>query len=403
MNLTATTLFEQPCVVRSRIISSRAIQNIDTHEMLLMLSVTSLILANAAAGYLLPHPHGKYNVTLTTGPLVDYSRNARALMVSIFQPTKCAFTVPVHNMPTRTAKYQGKWIQKNFNLSIDLSPLFIEALLPVCPNDGHPPLDDVPILLFSPGLGGTRLWYNIVASAIASEGFTVVTMDHPGDTNMIEFPDGHAIYSNVSSNITLEDMPPYLYPRAADVSFIIDQLSNATAMSELLPQRGTQPFPNAHRVAMLGHSFGGATSVYAAGQDSRICGVVNLDGTNFGSLPSEGLYQPVLYVASNRSTDASWDAAWSQQKGPKLWVRIAELFHTGFLDIGIMLKAAGKDPLSLADLLGTTVPDEVVSIVTAFTSEWMMGAFRGKVGGLLLEGQEPDRFPEVSIVRRNNF
>jgi dienelactone hydrolase len=368
-----------------------------------MLSVFPLMLASAAAGYLLPHPHGKYNVTLTTGPLIDYSRNARALMVSIFQPSKCALTVPVNNMPKRTAKYQGEWIQKNFNLRIDLSPLFLEVLLPLCPNDGLLLLNDAPILLFSPGLGGTRLWYNILASAISSEGFTVVTMDHPEDTNMIEFTDGHAIYSNVSSNITLEDMPPYLYPRAADVSFIIDQLSNSTAMSELLPQSGTRSFLNAHRVAMLGHSFGGATSVYAAGRDSRICGVVNLDGTNFGSLPPEGLYQPVLYVASNRSNDASWDAAWLQQKGPNLWVKIADLFHTGFLDIGMMLMAAGKDPLSLVDLLGATAPDEVLRIVTAYIADWMRGAFSGKVGGLLLEGQEPARFPEVSIVRKDNF
>jgi dienelactone hydrolase len=367
-----------------------------------MLLVFSLMLTIAAA-YLLPHPHGKYNVTLTTGPLIDYSRDARALMVSIFQPAKCAFTVLVNNTPPRTARYQGEWIQKNFNLSVDLSPLFLEALLPVCPNEGHSPLDNTPILLFSPGLGATRHWYNIVASAISSEGFTVITMDHPEDTNIIEFSDGHVIYSNVSSNITLEDLPPYLYPRAADVSFIIDQLNNATAMSELIPQHGNLPFLNAHRVAVLGHSFGGATAIYAAGRDSRICGVVNLDGTNFGSLPPEGLYQPVLYVASNRSTDASWDAAWPQQKGPKLWVKIADLFHTGFSDIGVMSKAAGKDPLSLVVLLGTIAPDEVLRIVTAFISEWTMGAFRGKVGGLLLEGQEPDRFPEVSIVRRDNF
>ncbi|KAH7110133.1 PAF acetylhydrolase family protein [Dendryphion nanum] len=363
-----------------------------------------LLLANTGAGYLLPNPPGRYNVTLTTGALTDYNRDARTLMLSVFQPTTCASTVPVFYMPNKTAEYQGSWIQKMFNISVDLTPLFLEARLPVCPDDPSScsPLDDTPILLLSPGYRGTRLFYNIIASAIASEGFTVITVDHPGDTNIITYPDDHTVYSNLSNVIDLDELAPYAYARAADASFIIDQLSNATAMTEFLPRHGPQKFPT-DRVAILGHSLGGAAAVLAAGQDPRIRGVINWDGPFFGSLPPLGLSQPVLYVATERDDDPRWLAIWPELKGPKLWILVAGLSHEGMLDLPTLFQAAGQDIGGLADMLGTIAPAEWVRILTAYATEWMNGAFAGKVGGTLLLGQEPDRFPEVSTVSKDNF
>ncbi len=64
-------------------------------DMQSILSLLLLFLANTTTGYLTPDPPGKYNVTLTTGPLIDYARNGRALMLSVFQPSTCASTVPV--------------------------------------------------------------------------------------------------------------------------------------------------------------------------------------------------------------------------------------------------------------------------------------------------------------------
>ncbi|KAF1828553.1 hypothetical protein BDW02DRAFT_603322 [Decorospora gaudefroyi] len=105
-------------------------------------------------------------------------------MLSVFQPATCASTVPVEYMPKRTAEYQGSFIQEVYNISVDLAPLLLEARIPVCPDadsGGCSPLHDAPILLLSPGYRGTRLYYNVIASALASEGFIVITIDHPGE------------------------------------------------------------------------------------------------------------------------------------------------------------------------------------------------------------------------------
>jgi dienelactone hydrolase len=371
-------------------------------------SVLLSLLAHTSAGYLLPNPSGKYNVTLTTGTLLDYTRNdpdPRALMLSVFQPTKCGATVPVPYMPNKTAEFQGPYLQKSYNVSANFAPLFLEARLPVCPNDSDEcsPLEDSPILLFSPGYNGPRLYYSFLASALASEGFMVITIDHPGDANIVEYPDGHAIYFNGSDSVQDKDfLPHYVYPRAADASFIVDQLSNATAMGELLPQRGARKFQT-DRVAMLGHSLGGSSAVLASSRDSRIRGAINWDGTIFGSLPSARMSQPVLLVASPRQPDPSWATWWSLLDGPKLWLDVANSTHPSFVDFGILLEAAGQDLAPFAGLLGTIPPTHLIQLMVSYTTAWMNGVFTGKVGGPLLEGKEPERFPEVSIVRKGGF
>jgi dienelactone hydrolase len=376
-----------------------------------MLSVL-LLLANISAGYLVPNPSGKYNVSLTIGTLTDYTRNEtdgatarpRALTLSVFQPAKCATTVPVPYMPNKTAEYQGPFVQQQYNVSFNISPLFLEARLSVCPNDpdSYSLLEGGSILLFSPGFNGPRLYYSVLASALASEGFTVITIDHPGDANIITYPDGHTVYYSGPSNITDDTLNRFVYPRVADTSFVIDQLSNATAMAELLPQRGPQKFP-IDRVAMLGHSLGGATAVLAASQDSRIRGAINWDGSLFGSLPSTGLPQPVLLVSSENRGDSSWTSRWPQLTGPKLWLTIANTTHESFIDALSLLQASGQDTAPFAGLLGTIAPAHLMRLMVAYTTEWMNGAFTGKVGGPLLQGEEPERFPEVSTVMKGNF
>ncbi|KAK5123602.1 hypothetical protein LTR85_002640 [Meristemomyces frigidus] len=305
-------------------------------------------------------------------------------------------------MPNKTAEFQGPFLESIFDISADFTPLFLEARLPVCSD--HPDScsfpDDGPILLFSPAYSIPRLYYNVLASAIASEGFTVITIDHPEDANIIVYPDGHAVYNNNATTQTTLAFAEQLPIRAADASFVIDQLSNATAMAELLPRRGPRPFPT-DRVAMLGHSEGGAAAILTASQDPRIRAAVNWDGTIFATVSE--MSQPVLFMTRDNSTDPTWLAAWPQLNGPKLIVHVANTTHETFTDVPTLLQAAGQSAAPLADLLGTIAPAEMVRILTVYTTAWMDGVFANKQGAALLQGLEPSKFPDVSILMDGNL
>jgi dienelactone hydrolase len=114
----------------------------------------------------------------------------------------------------------------------------------------------------------------------------------------------------------------------ADVSFVIYQVSNATAIAELLPRHGHRKFPT-DRVAMLGHSLSGITAVSAARQDLPVRGVINWDSNIFNSLPPSGLSKPVLYMPEAKATNPTWLVLWPLLKEPKPWVEVANTTYYG--------------------------------------------------------------------------
>lgn len=383
--------------------------------MYLTLPISFLLLAATTAGYTLPNQSGKYNVTLTIGTLTDYTRNdpsvatptPRTLVLSVFQPTECKSTVDAPYMPNKTAEFQGPYLQQEFGIPVDLSPIFLAARLPVCPSE--PKTCSTPdhdrMLLFSGGWNIPRLYYSALASAIASEGFTVITIDHPGDTNIITYPDGHAVVGLNASDPTGEEFAVYTHRRAADVSFIIDQLSNATVVAELFPQREARKL-ELSKIGMLGHSLGGATAVQVAGQDLRVRAAINIDGAFWGSVPSSGISKPIMYMISEQLYNVphpTLDTLWPQLKGPKLLLEIVNSMHMGLTDAPVLLQAAGQDTAAFANILGTIAPAEMVRIVVAYTSAWMKGAFAGRVGGSLLDGKESKRFAEAKTLMKANF
>jgi hypothetical protein len=51
----------------------------------------------------------------------------------------------------------------------------------------------LPVVIFSPGRGVSRLMYSAMARSVASHGYVVITVDHAYDASIIEYPDGTSI------------------------------------------------------------------------------------------------------------------------------------------------------------------------------------------------------------------
>jgi len=128
-----------------------------------------------------------------------------------------------------------------------------------------------PLAAFSHGFGGHRCQSTFLCTHLASHGYVVVAPDHVGNTigdlmqEMLRMfssgggaaPDPLAMLARVGEMADL---------RPDDVSHALDQALGAAAPVEADPER----------VAVVGHSFGGWTTLMAAGLDPRVRAAVPL-------------------------------------------------------------------------------------------------------------------------------
>jgi Chlorophyllase enzyme len=169
----------------------------------------------------------------------------------------------------------------------------------------HQPPCDYPLAIFMPAEAATRLWYSQIASTIASNGYIVVSIDAPYEVDVVEYPDGSLALINQTlwgtTNLTALAQTRYIAieTRVQDVSFVLDQLSNATFAHSLvtnLPHLGL----NTTHTAMFGHSLGGSTAYSILEQDARVRGGLNMEGELFG--PGEGTSKPFMIMGHANHT-----------------------------------------------------------------------------------------------------
>lgn len=119
---------------------------------------------------------------------------------------------------------------------------------------------DQPLVVVSHGFGADRKFFAYLARHLASHGFTIAALEHPG--------------SNIKRSLSVSsvDNPGELLPatefidRPLDVSFVLNQLAKLNQQPGLL-----QGKLNTLQVSVIGHSLGGYTTLALAG------GEVNLE------------------------------------------------------------------------------------------------------------------------------
>ena len=368
----------------------------------------------AKATIVLPTGNGTHDVRITRAKLVDQSRldelahdrRLRAIMTSTFYPIpRSGQYSSVSYMPSATALFEDNTLAAYGVPNATLEQVVLPGYhgKPDQSTNASCTDEEYPIVLFSPGLTVSRLLYSTVAEAVATYGYIVITIDHPYDADVVEFPNGTIAkgalsYLN-STNTTQEQLEKPVEIRVQDVSFLLDQLNSAHTARPIIP--GVKQDFNASKVAMYGHSLGGATAAWAILNDSRIVGGVNIDGTIRGPVVQQGLDRPFMFLSHpDLEKDPSWIEIWPKLRGWKQNFQVEGSQHIGFMDYPLLLKYMGLGPFaansSVAQLLGTIDGNRILEIQTTYLIAFFDYLMKGEQSAIL---QGPSSlYPEVKLV-----
>ncbi|MEV1172106.1 alpha/beta hydrolase [Nonomuraea sp. NPDC049784] len=199
----------------------------------------------------------------------------------------------------------------------------------------------LPLVLLSPGFTEPRSSLTALAEELASRGYVVAGIEHTYESLATTFPDGR-----VTTCVACEAVKGQEFwnkvgqSRAADVSFVLDELTGAhpawKGASLIAPSR----------IAMAGHSAGGASTIVAMLKDTRVRAGLNMDGTTFAPIPESGLSRPFLFLGAQAmhspgGKDTTWDRDWVQLTGWKRWLVVAGAEHVSFTDTALLVEQLG--------------------------------------------------------------
>ncbi|KAI0965502.1 platelet-activating factor acetylhydrolase [Xylaria arbuscula] len=371
----------------------------------------SLFFAMEAKAILVPQPTGPHKVGTTVLELVDYSRQdpyaptprPRDLVVSVFYPTeshpkKCTLAP---QFPPATAAA----LDALLNTTRVAETITTRSCL-------NAPLSrpDLPLLFFDPGLGNPRLFYSDTAAEIASYGWNVVTVDHPYDTLILEYPDGRTVLSSEAPAANAEDDASILKNvnvRVQDLRFVLDSLSNSSVISQIpgleystsSAKTSSKSKFRTDKVGVFGHSLGGATALQILKDDKRFYAGSDLDGGVYGTVVKEGTDSPFLYLrAPNHThiTDPTWAEAWPKLRGFKREYSISGALHGAFSDLPIFRDLVGDALGEYVNGLGTINGVRMLTIEATFLNAFFDRFIKG-YGGELLDGKRLGCWPEVTL------
>ncbi|KAM0548043.1 hypothetical protein ACHAPJ_010101 [Fusarium lateritium] len=338
-------------------------------------TLASAIVVSGPSG---PWPVSHHVVELTDESRWDpyapeTSRHKRRILTSFFvpvdvDPKKCEFE-KVDYLPPATAETYGKMVE-----SMGLPNTTLQGLeLEFCKASSKKQLS-WPVVIFSPGFSSSRLLSSAQAQSLASHGNVVITIDHPYEAIVVEFPDGEVVRGFTPDEAGGEKTEKAFKVRVQDVSFLIDQISAPSKSG-----RNIDGKLDTSKIFMYGHSLGGATSAQVALDDDRILGGLDFDGQLFGSVKEVGLDKPFFLVGEQTLENGTtyFGDFIEKVRGPKMLITIDGTKHLTFFDAPLLLSLRDNLPPELkpviAAALGTidgkraaSILDDILLAVTSF-------------------------------------
>jgi len=335
-----------------------------------------------------PFPEGPNKVGTRVMELVDAARedpylangSKRALLVRFWYPTSLMEAC-------KPAEYASPKVWSHFSqlLGVQLP----EVLTNSCGN--APVADGVhPVVVFTPGYTATFTDYTFILEDLASRGYIVASVDHTFEATAVEFPDGGLVKSVFGSHLGGQwrgDNQALSYAisvRMQDLKFVMNELQR-------LSVRADSPFAgklDMSRVAMAGHSMGGATAFLAMEQDPRVKAAVIVDGF-LSSASIKPTQMPVLLLGMGRQ---NWNKdecrLWSNLQGARLGINLQGAEHVTPSDAVWLAKYAIKT--------GPMGPDKTIAALRDYIAAFLDANLGRRSLQPLLNGSSID-YPDAAV------
>jgi pimeloyl-ACP methyl ester carboxylesterase len=362
-----------------------------------------ILAATRAAAQVFPLPGGPYDVTWENFEMVDEARqdpfnatHLRRIMVSRFAPVSEGCCQKICNVPYMTeemAEIQEAIIIPWLAPIVWPSGLLASLEIPFCcDTDGAASAEVFPTIFLGSGLNTTRAYYSGLGQQLASLGYTVLAMDHPYETDVVQFPNGDIIFGGrIEGNVNnTAELVFGLDVRTQDIGFLMDTFELEESI-------------------YIGHSYGGAAAAHALLKEPRLVAGVNLDGALWGDVQYTGVSRPFLSLGSvghNSSTpeEPSWGNFYAAMETyhSDVWARelsLKESAHNSYQDLGVIGDVAGlREDEALVDrLFGKLLGSRAMELLREYLGDFIeLTLLDGDEG--LLAGPSND-FPEVVFVR----
>ncbi|OAG02091.1 uncharacterized protein CC84DRAFT_982553 [Paraphaeosphaeria sporulosa] len=266
----------------------------------------------------------------------------------------------------------------------------------------HPDCDDyaLPTLLWGPPFTGPpSQMFSSLFSDLVSQGYMIVTVDHPGEQPYLQYPNGTGVKGLGKDFIPDGDFINRVHEyRLEDNAAVLDALP-------MLQKELGVPLNLTH-VALFGHSLGGSAALNQLLYDKnrknpQILGSIDIDGQVFPPAftndSSADAHTPTLLLMSEEhlavgdfslAQFVTWQTDWS-----KYLIIHGKTNHSDFTDLGVLLQGNG---ITGGD--GAIKAERMVEITRRFVRTFF--DMIGKVGGEgILSGSDrvKKEWPEVEF------
>jgi dienelactone hydrolase len=357
----------------------------------------------------LPEPTGPCPVGTTSLWLTDISRpdpwvaevRARELMVSLWYPVTASDGPRAQYMTAEESELQLTSRGITGVPPDTLSTTWTNAAVDATPAGRQ---RELPLVVLSPGFTNSRGTLTALAEDLASHGYVVAGIDHTYESYATAFPDGRVTACLAHAAPRRDRKEKVVAGRAADVSFVLGELTGA---HPAWPGAG---LIDSSRIAMAGHSIGGAAAISAMLADSRIRAGIDMDGATCAPIPDDGLSRPFLFLGKQsnytpgsggavtpgtrdwkllRGAVTTWERDWRRLTGWKRWLLVAGAVHASFTDLALLADQVGID-------IGAGIPGtRSLEITRAYVRAFFDQHLRSKPQSLL--DQPSPHYPEVTF------